>query len=48
MINSNSYQYKGYIITKGHQWYATKNGCFVCDGISDTEVEQKIDSLLDN
>lgn len=41
-----SYQYKGYIITKGHQWYATKNGHFVFEGASDTELEQRIDDLF--
>lgn len=42
-----SYQYRGYTITMGYQWYATKNGRFICDGVSDSEVEHKIDSLLD-
>lgn len=41
-----SYQYKGYIITEGYQWYATKNGRFVCSGSTDTELEEYIDNLL--
>jgi hypothetical protein len=41
-----SYPYKGYIITEGHQWYATKNGKFVFEGATSTELEQRIDDLL--
>lgn len=43
-----SYQYRGYTITMGYQWYATKYGQFVCDGATSDDVEYKIDSLLDN
>ena len=43
---NNSYEYKGYIITNGHQWYATKNGKFVCEGYSSADVESRIDDLL--
>ena len=43
----NSYEYKGYIVTMGYQWYATKNGKFICEGSSDAEVEHKIDSLVE-
>lgn len=46
-MKMSSYQYRGYIIKKGHQWYATKNGQFVFEGASDTELEERIDDLLD-
>lgn len=40
-----SYEYKGFIITAGHQWYATKRGVFICEASTDKEVEAIIDQI---